>query len=116
MSKKAATPLLILALLGAGAVTLYLGQRLLAPSSDIVEFERWVACEACGQVYWGVLESRPGKCSKCGRQALWPAAQCAKCGHKFAVSIQRLREQSPELRCPKCGSDAVGKVLDAPPK
>ncbi len=88
-------------------------------SSDakLVGLERWVACESCNEVYWGVLDARPGTCQKCDEAHLWPAGVCRdpKCGHTFPVNTFKLRAEGREAYCPKCNSGNVGKVLDPAP-
>ena len=85
--------------------------------AELVGFERWVACESCNEVYWGVLDARPGRCQKCGETQLWAAGVCRdpECGHKFPVNIIKLRREASEAYCPKCKSGNVGKVLDPAP-
>lgn len=84
----------------------------------LVEFQRWVGCEACGAIYAGVLAETPDVCEKCGAQALWAAAVCREpsCGHKFAVNRDKLRQARSEPSCPKCRSRNVGGIPDPMPE
>lgn len=91
--------------------------RTFSSDAELVGFQRWVACEACNEVYWGVLDARPGTCQKCKETRLWPAGVCRdpKCGHKFPTNISKFRAEGREVYCPKCNSGNVGKVLDPAP-
>ena len=95
----------------------YNSLRTFSSDAELVGFERWVACESCNEVYWGVLDTRPGTCQKCDELRLWPAGVCRdpKCGHKFPVNTFKLRREASEAYCPKCKSGNVGKVLDPAP-
>lgn len=111
------TALVVVILLAVNAGMVYNSLRSLTTEAKLVGFDRWVACESCDELYWGVLDARPGACKKCGEMALWPAGECRdpECAHKFPVNTFKLRAQGREAYCPKCNSGRVSKVLDPAP-
>ena len=98
-----------------GMVYLSLGSAM--GDRGLVEFQRWVGCDACNEIYRGTLDDRPGTCEKCGQKALWAAVVCRQpnCGHKFPANIHKYRQARSEVFCPKCRSHNIGKILDEPP-
>jgi len=59
-------------------------------------------CERCKNISARPSTTRwPDKCSNCKERAVYPAAICLRCGHKFIVK----KPGAPGVRCPACGYD-----------
>ena len=69
-----------------------------------------VACTACGKAYITMLGKEPAKCYYCGKQTVWHALQCAKCGTIVPVEGKQMVGAKQELTCPKCGGHAFKPV------
>ena len=71
-------------------------------------------CSSCGEeARLAVLpgESFPMKCPKCLQRTLQSVWQCRRCQERFLPG-----KATDIIKCPKCGSDAVGNAVDPPKK
>lgn len=69
-------------------------------------------CSSCGfdsRLAMPEQETFPLKCPQCLQRTLQSVWQCRRCRERFLPS-----KAVDIVKCPKCGSDAVGNAVDAP--
>lgn len=100
------------ALMGLAAL-LYFGLRPISESGNprpIIAMR----CSSCGFDERAAVpenDTFPLKCPRCLQRTLQSIWQCRKCQERFLPS-----KATDIVKCPKCGSDAVGNAVDKPSK